>query len=97
MGNLILRLKPYHCKDSTSRELLVLSGIIVTQYKGNRYNIPIEIWLQEDHPFLPPLVYVKPTADMHISPMSKVVQPDGLVVLPYLTSWTYVRSSSVKM
>ena len=96
-AKLFLKIGPYFYEDGTSKELLYLWGMIRIQYKASRYNIPVEIWLQEDHPFLPPLVYVKPTAEMYISPVSKVVQPDGLVVLPYLTSWTSVRSSSVKM
>ena len=92
-----MKIGPYFYEYGTSQELLCLWGTIAIQCKANKYNIPIEIWLREDYPMVAPLVYVKRTSDMYISPVSKVVRPDGLVVLPYLQSWTYVRSSSIQI
>jgi ESCRT-I complex subunit TSG101 len=70
---------------------LCLHGTVACQYQGNRYNIPIEIWFQQDHPVVPPLVYVKPTSDMYVSPRSKDVLLDGTVIIPYLKNWHHVK------
>ncbi len=94
-GNLVLKLSEYYYNDGTSKELLCLSGTVACQYKGSRYNIPVEIWLQQDHPNNAPLAYVKPTADMHVSPSSKDVLPDGTVVIPYMRKWRHVKHLSL--
>ena len=57
---------------------------------GSTYNIPISIWLQEKHPFMPPITYVVPTADMEIKP-GRHVDVNGRVYLPFLTEWKHVR------
>ncbi|XP_042214351.1 tumor susceptibility gene 101 protein-like isoform X2 [Homarus americanus] len=50
------------------------------------YNIPICIWLLDNHPFSSPMVYVKPTPDMLIK-ASRHVDQNGKVYLPYLHEW----------
>jgi ESCRT-I complex subunit TSG101 len=90
-SNLRLTIGPYYYNDGISKELLCLHGTVAIRYRGDTYNIPVEIWLQEDHPIAAPLAYVKPTLDMYISQASKYVQPDGLIVLAYLKSWNHVR------
>ena len=92
MSNLVLKLSEYYYNDGTSKELLNLSGTVACQYKGSRYNIPVEIWFQQDHPASVPLAYVKPTSDMHVSPSSKDVLPDGTVIISYLQKWRHVKS-----
>ncbi|KAK2565321.1 Tumor susceptibility gene 101 protein [Acropora cervicornis] len=59
--------------------------------RGTTYNIPVCVWLQESHPYIPPLVYVKPTNNMGIT-VSKHVDASGKVYHPYLTEWTYPKS-----
>ncbi|CAF3915657.1 unnamed protein product [Rotaria sordida] len=93
ISNLILKVAEYYYDDGTSKELLCLAGTVVCHYKGNRYNIPIEIWLQQDHPNVPPLAYVRPTPDMYISTTSKDVQPDGAIIIPYLLNWHHPNSN----
>ena len=89
-GSLTLRLSQYFYNDGSSKELLCLSGTVACDYRGSRYNIPVEIWLQPDHPHVSPMAYVKPTSDMYVSPNSQDVQPDGTVVIPYLRAWRHV-------
>lgn len=69
-----------------------LSSEIMFAYSsaGNTYNIPVEIWIMDTHPYNPPLCYVKPTADMKIR-QNKHVDQNGRVYLPYLTEWNHVR------
>ncbi len=91
VSNLVFKLSEYYYNDGNSKELFCLSGTVACQYKGSRYNIPVEIWLQQDHPNSAPLAYVKPTSDMHVSPTSKDVLPDGTVIIPYIKKWRHVK------
>jgi ESCRT-I complex subunit TSG101 len=91
ISHFLLKVAPYFYGDGTSKELLCLYGTIACQYKGNQYNIPIEIWLRQEHPNIAPLAYVKPTPDMYVSPSSKDVLPDGTIIIPYLKNWHQVK------
>lgn len=93
-AKLELKLIPYFYDDGNSKELLCLSGTIIYQHRGSRSQVPIEIWLQEDHPLISPFAYVKPTGEMDISTASPDVDRSGSIVLPYLKSWSYVRTIS---
>lgn len=74
--------------DGTSRELLCLDGTIPVLYKGKTYNIPVCLWLLDTHPFNPPMVFVKPTANMQIKP-GRHVDANGRIYLPYLHEWKH--------
>ena len=54
------------------------------------YNIPIAIWLELDHPFKCPLVFVTPTQNMCLQ-QTPFVDQKGKVNLPFLEEWSYVR------
>ena len=41
-------------------------GTVPVMYRGNQYNIPIQIWLMDTHPQYPPLCFVRPTTSMQI-------------------------------
>ena len=56
---------------------------------GVTYNIPVCVWLQENHPYVPPLVFVKPTSTMAIT-ASQHVDTNGKVYHPFLHEWNYV-------
>ena len=66
--------------------MICLSGTIPMPYKGNTYNIPVNIWIHSDYPNQAPIVLVTPTRDMQIKP-SKIVDGNGRVYLPYLHEW----------
>ena len=66
--------------------MICLSGTIPMPYKGNTYNIPVNIWIHSDYPNQAPIVLVTPTKDMQIKP-SKIVDGNGRVYLPYLHEW----------
>ncbi|CAG0898203.1 unnamed protein product [Cyprideis torosa] len=88
------QLKPtfteYVSKDGKTMELICLKGVIPVTYKENQYNIPVEIYVQDAHPYATPTAYVKPTQDMWIKP-SRNVNENGLVFLPYLHEWKPYR------
>lgn len=80
------KLDKFVFNDGSDSELLNLDGTIPVRYKGAVYNIPICIWLLDNHPFSSPMVYVKPTPDMLIK-ASRHVDQNGKVYLPYLHEW----------
>ena len=43
---------------------ICLDGTIPVAYQGNRFNIPVAIWIRDTHPTHAPLCYVRPTPDM---------------------------------
>eukprot|EP00088_Acartia_fossae_P063544 TRINITY_DN7757_c0_g1_i11.p1 TRINITY_DN7757_c0_g1~~TRINITY_DN7757_c0_g1_i11.p1 ORF type:complete len:446 (-),score=126.15 TRINITY_DN7757_c0_g1_i11:170-1507(-) len=77
--------------DGTQRQLVNLAGTIPVPYKGNKYNIPVSLWLLEVHPFQAPICFVTPTQDMQIK-VSKHVDSSGKIYLPYLHEWNYPSS-----
>ncbi|XP_076032755.1 tumor susceptibility gene 101 isoform X3 [Oratosquilla oratoria] len=80
------KLDKFVFNDGSERELLNLEGTIPVRYKGATYNIPVCVWLLDNHPLSSPMVYVKPTADMLIK-ASRHVDQSGKVYLPYLHEW----------
>lgn len=72
--------------DGQTKEMLTLDGTIPVPYKGSIYNIPICLWLLDNHPNSAPMAYVKPTPDMLIK-ASRNVDQNGKVYLPYLHEW----------
>lgn len=80
------RLEGFVFNSGSRKELLNIEGTIPVNYKGAFYNIPISIWLMDTHPQNAPLAFVKPTKDMSIK-VSKYVDSNGKVYLPYLHEW----------
>ncbi|CAL4073531.1 unnamed protein product, partial [Meganyctiphanes norvegica] len=80
------KLDKFVFRSGNSRYLLCLDGTIPVTYKGATYNIPVCIWLLDNHPFSSPMVFVKPTHDMLIK-ASRHVDQNGKVYLPYLHEW----------
>jgi len=73
--------------DGRQRRLLCLRGTIPCWYKGNTYNIPLDVWITENYPTAPPTCFVTPTADMMVKPGHQHVGSDGMCYLPFLTNW----------
>ncbi|CAF3881800.1 unnamed protein product, partial [Adineta steineri] len=90
-SNLILKIASYYYENGVCKELLCLCGTIACLYKGNQYNIPIDIYFQQDHPLDAPLVFVRPTPNMYIS-TTRNTKPDGSVIVPYLRNWQHPKS-----
>lgn len=82
--------------NGSSKNLVNLEGTIPVPYKGVVYNIPVCIWLMDTHPQNAPLCFVKPTPDMSIK-VSKYVDLNGKVYLPYLHSWNAKSSSLLNL
>lgn len=75
--------------NGSESQLIVLSGTIPTVFRGVEYHTPIEVYLEKTFPKATPIVYCRPTNEMVVQMNHPHVQPDGLVMTPYLLSWTY--------
>eukprot|EP00123_Amoebidium_parasiticum_P000975 comp11936_c0_seq1/m.6608 comp11936_c0_seq1/g.6608 ORF comp11936_c0_seq1/g.6608 comp11936_c0_seq1/m.6608 type:complete len:433 (-) comp11936_c0_seq1:62-1360(-) len=65
---------------------LCCSGTVPISYKGAQYQIPIALWVCEQHPSVPPYVYVIPTDTMLIKP-TRNVGSSGQIYHTYLSAW----------
>ncbi|XP_067293378.1 tumor susceptibility gene 101 protein [Pseudorasbora parva] len=74
--------------DGTAKNLMSLTGTIEMFFKGNRYNIPVRLWLKESYPHTAPLCYLKPTREMMVV-TSKYVNSNGEILMPYLDEWRH--------
>ena len=74
--------------DITLEAVFRLLDVNFLFFSGESYNIPVQLWLQELHPNVPPLVFVTPTSTMAIKP-SPHVDTNGKVYLPYLYEWEH--------
>ena len=87
--NLIL--DKYIYPNGQAKDLVTLNGTIPVSYKSNRYNIPVQLYLSDTHPYTPPLCYVRPTPDMSVN-VSEHVDTNGRINLPCLREWQYPQS-----
>lgn len=82
----------YVFPNGSFKDLVSLNGTIPVNIKNQRYNIPVQVYLSDTHPYQAPICYVRPTPDMSINPRCKVVDLNGRVSLPCLTDWKYPPS-----
>uniref|UniRef100_A0A7S1ZAS4 UEV domain-containing protein n=1 Tax=Ditylum brightwellii TaxID=49249 RepID=A0A7S1ZAS4_9STRA len=68
--------------------VLLFSGTVAMIYKGNTYNIPVDMYLPPGYPVRAPVCFVRPVAGMEIKSKHKHVGSDGMIYAPYLNSWT---------
>lgn len=80
------RLERYTFPTGVSKELICLDGTIPVTFRDVSYNIPVGIFISENHPFEAPICYVRPTRDMTIK-TSRHIDGSGRVYLPYLSEW----------
>lgn len=59
--------------------LVQLKGTVPIRYEGSTYNIPVVMWLGEDFPRSPPVVFVTPTPRMRVAEKHPYVNPSGEV------------------
>mmetsp|Transcript_1104 Transcript_1104/g.3050 ORF Transcript_1104/g.3050 Transcript_1104/m.3050 type:complete len:537 (+) Transcript_1104:245-1855(+) len=74
-------------------KILKLEGTAPMYYQGQKYNLPLTIYLLEGYPRAPPRVYLTPTSEMVIKSNHKFVDASGCVNSPYLLQWAYPSSN----
>ena len=45
--------------NGVTKDLLSLTGTSPVSIQQNRYNIPVQLYLADTHPYTPPIVYVR--------------------------------------
>lgn len=83
--------------DGSESQLLLLAGTIPIVFQKATYNIPIDIFIPIQYPNRGPIVYVRPTQDMIVTPAHEHVESDGLVKAPALANWSPMASSLLKL
>lgn len=77
---------------------MVYLNLSLSLLQNTKYNIPVNIWVTDNYPRKPPIVYVTPTSGMIIKPNHSFVSASGTVQSPYLKHhWTSSRSNLVDM
>ena len=67
--------------------VLVLQGTIAIHFRGNTYQLLMDIYLISGYPIRPPVAYVRLAPNMYLKENHKHVGSDGKVYLPYLHEW----------
>lgn len=80
------KIERYIYPNGVTKDLVCLDGTIPVLFRDVSYNIPVCIFISENHPFEAPICYVRPTRDMTIK-TSRHVDGSGRVYLPYLSEW----------
>lgn len=81
----------YIYPNGQAKDLVTLNGTIPVTYKNSRYNIPVQLFLSDAHPYTPPLCYVRPTPEMSVN-VSDHVDANGRINLPCLREWNFPSS-----
>ena len=81
--------------NGTSEMLVKVDGIVPIHFRGNNYNIPVNVWIPSMYPQKQPTCYVTPTSSMIIKPGHTNVDRNGLVRFPYLQDWSPHHSTLV--
>ena len=76
--------------DGGNRTMVRVSGTIPVLHRGSTYNVPICMFVEHEHPQLPPISFVQPTANMVVH-AGRCVDATSRINLPYQQSW---RNSS---
>lgn len=88
VGQNLTPISAIHVDDSGTRHtVLVLQGTIAIHFRGNSYQILMDMYLIPGYPARPPLCYVRLVPNMYIKDNHKHVGKDGKVYLPYLSEW----------
>lgn len=81
------KLERYTFPNGVSKDLVCLDGTIPVLFREVTYNIPVGIFISDNHPIDAPICYVRPTKDMTIK-TSRHVDGSGRIYLPYLSEWS---------
>jgi len=66
-GSLTCRLGKHIANDGSEQRLLTVEGTLPINYKGNTYNIPVELLVSAAYPAAAPLCFVRPVKGMEVT------------------------------
>jgi ESCRT-I complex subunit TSG101 len=82
--------------DTTT--VLDLQGTIAIHYRGQTYQLLMDIYIIGQYPIKPPVCYVRLVPNMYIKENHKHVQSDtGRVFIPYLSEWNSTTHNLIEL
>jgi len=85
--HLLVQSSTFLQNDGSETASLLVTGTIAMFYRGVTYNTPIDMYLPPHYPNRPPITFVRPVSSMMIKEGHNHVGSDGMVYMPYLSSW----------
>ena len=76
---------------------LVLQGTIAMHFRGNTYQLLVDLYLPPGYPHRPPVAFVRLTENMYLKENHMHVGSDGKVYLPYLHEWNVRTHNLVEL
>jgi ESCRT-I complex subunit TSG101 len=83
--------------NGDSSHCLVLQGTIAIVFRGNTYQLLVDIYLPPGYPLRPPVSYVRLTQNMYLKENHPHVGNDGMVYMPYTHEWNQRTHSLIEM
>jgi ESCRT-I complex subunit TSG101 len=76
---------------------LVLQGTISIVFRGNTYQLLVDIYLPSGYPIRPPVSFVRLAPNMYLKENHAHVGSDGMVYMPYTHEWNPRTHSLIEM
>lgn len=76
---------------------MVLQGTIAMHFRGNTYQLLVDLYLPPGYPSRHPVAYVRLTENMYLKENHMHVGSDGKVYLPYLHDWNLRTHNLVEL
>eukprot|EP00536_Pseudo-nitzschia_multiseries_P015408 jgi/Psemu1/218010/e_gw1.881.23.1 len=83
--------------NGDSSHCLVLQGTIAIVFRGNTYQLLVDIYLPPGYPIRPPVSFVRLAENMYLKENHPHVGSDGMVYLPYTHEWNPRTHSLIEM
>mmetsp|Transcript_15345 Transcript_15345/g.42571 ORF Transcript_15345/g.42571 Transcript_15345/m.42571 type:complete len:397 (-) Transcript_15345:1106-2296(-) len=83
--------------NGDSSHCLVLQGTIAIVFRGNTYQLLVDIYLPPGYPIRPPVSFVRLAENMYLKEHHPHVGSDGMVYLPYTHEWNPRTHSLIEM
>lgn len=83
--------------NGDSSHCLVLQGTIAMVFRGQTYQLLVDIYLPPGYPIRPPVSYVRLAPSMYLKENHGHVGSDGMVYLPYTHEWNPRSHTLIEM
>jgi ESCRT-I complex subunit TSG101 len=83
--------------NGDSSHCLVLQGTIAMVFRGQTYQLLVDIYLPPGYPIRPPVSYVRLAPSMYLKENHAHVGSDGMVYLPYTHEWNPHSHTLIEM
>jgi ESCRT-I complex subunit TSG101 len=98
VGSHLQPISAVYADDSgDTQTVLVLQGTIAIHFRGNTYQLLVDMYLVPGYPNRPPVCYVRLAPNMYLKENHRHVGSDGKVYMPYLHEWRPGTHNLVEM